>query len=35
MMMNVQNVREVMVKVKKGYVVQYVINGTINTVFYE
>ena len=33
--MNVQNAREVATKVKSGYVIQYVINGTINTVFYE
>ena len=34
-MMNVQNAREVTMKVKSGYVVQYVINGTMKTVFDE
>ena len=34
-MMNVRNVREVTMKVKKGYVVLHVINGTITTWFYE
>ena len=34
-MMNVQDAREVTVKVKSGYVVQYAINGTMKTVFYE
>ena len=34
-MMNVQDAREVTVKVKSGYVVQYPINGNMKTVFYE
>ena len=34
-MMNVQNDREVTVKVISGYFVQYVIKGTMKTVFYE
>ena len=34
-MMNVQNVREITMKVKSGYVVQYVVNGTMKTAFYE
>ena len=34
-MMNVRNAREVKMKVKRGYVVQYVINVTMKTVFYE
>ena len=34
-MMNVQNAREVTMKVKSGYVVQYVINGTMKTAIYE
>ena len=33
MIMNVQNAREVTMKVKSGYVVQYVINGTMKSVF--
>ena len=32
-MMNVRNTREVIMKVKNGYVVQYAINGTMKTVF--
>ena len=35
MMINVQNAREVTVKVKSCYVVQYVVNGTMKTVLYE
>ena len=36
-MMNMQNAREVAMKVKSGYVALYVINGTMKTVtvFYE
>ena len=34
-MMNVQNARQVTMKVKSGYVAQYVINGTMKTTFYE
>ena len=34
-MMNVQNDIEVTVKVMSGHFVQYVINGTMKTVFYE
>ena len=33
--MNVQNAKEVKMKVKSGYVVQYVINCTMKTAFYE
>ena len=33
--MNVQNARKVAMKVKSGYVIQYVINGTIKTVFFN
>ena len=33
-MMNVRNAWEVIMKVKNGYVVQYVINGTIKTVLF-
>ena len=32
-MTNVRNAREVTMKVKSGYVVQYVINGTMKTAF--
>ena len=31
--MNVQNAREAAIKLKSGYVVQYVINGTMKAVF--
>ena len=34
-MMNVQNGRKVTMRVRSGYIVQYVINGTMRTVFYE
>ena len=34
-MMNLQNAREVTMRVKSGYVVQYAISGTMKTVFYE
>ena len=34
-MMNVQNGRKVTMMVRSGYIVQYVINGTMRTVFYE
>ena len=30
-----KNAREVTMKVKSGYVVQYIINGTMKTVFHE
>ena len=33
-MMNVRNAIEVTTKVKSGYVVQFVINGTMKTVFF-
>ena len=33
--MNVRNTREVILKVKNGYVVQYVINGIMKIVCYE
>ena len=32
-MMNVQNGRKVTMRVRSGYIVQYVINGTMRTVF--
>ena len=34
-MTNVRNAREVTIKVKNGYVIQYGINGTMKTVFYK
>ena len=34
-MINVQNTIEVRLKMRSGYVVQYLINGTMKTVFYE
>ena len=34
-MMNVQNGRKVTMRVRSGYIVQYVINGTMRTVFHE
>ena len=33
LMINVRNAREVTMEVKSGYVVQYVINGTMKTAF--
>ena len=32
-MINVPNTREIIMKVKNGYVVQYAINGTMKTAF--
>ena len=34
-MMNIRNAMEVTMNVEIGYVVQYIIDGTMKTVFYE